>query len=258
MLSTMLCPLPPSRIAPHPQPHTCPLHPVGHMQRGNSCHRFVAPMTGFQTTSQLDFRNCNQTNLQIFWVDRKAYKDPAWWWGIMPRTKSTAGSQTYLKESWQINCANRWVTESHASMFAGNGSWSMRQVTRCSFLAACAAWKLLVHVERYSPESPKISCRLFDLLLKTSWQRKTSPKKRQGSQSICQAAAVPQPMPAILPNVVTSAMQMAHRGDKRPWFWSRACVVERCNEVEVVVVEVEVEVVVVWLPMLPQPKKRHS
>ena len=116
---------------------------------------------------RLDFRNCNQTNLQIFWVDRKAYKDRAWWWGIMPRTKSTAGSQTYLKESWEINCTNRWVTESHASMFAGNGSWSMRQVTRCSFLAACAAWKLLVHVERYSPESPKISCRLVDLLLKT-------------------------------------------------------------------------------------------
>ena len=62
-------------------------------------------------------------------------------------------------------------------------------------------------------------------------------------------------MPAILPNVVTSAMQMAHRGDKRPWFWSRACVVERGNEVEVVVVEVEVEVVVVWLPMLPQQKR---
>ena len=173
----------------------------------------------------------------------------------MPRTKSTAGSQTYLKESWQINCTNRLVTDSHASMFAGNGSWSMRQVTRCSFLAACAAWKLLVHVERYSPESPKISCRLVDLLLKTSWQRKTSPKKRQWSRSICQAAAVPQPMPAILPNVVTSTMQMADQSDKRPWFWSRACVVERGNKVEVVVVEVEVEVVVVWLPMLPQPKK---
>ena len=35
------------------------------------------------------------------------------------------------------------------------------------------------------------------------------------SQSICQAAAVPQPMPAIFPNVVTSTMQMAHRGDIR-------------------------------------------
>lgn len=58
-------------------------------------------------------------SLWIFCVDRKASKDPAWWWGIMPRTKSTAGSQTYLKESWEMGCANRFVTESHPSMFAG-------------------------------------------------------------------------------------------------------------------------------------------
>ena len=90
----MLFPLPPSRIALHPQRHTCPLHPAEKTRRETGA--FSCPN---------DFFNPNQVITRIvrsvdFWVDRKASKDPAWWWGIMPRTKSTAGSQTYLKETW--------------------------------------------------------------------------------------------------------------------------------------------------------------
>lgn len=47
MVSTMLCPLPPSRIALHPQRHTCPLHPVGRETR-----QFVSSQLEFQESGK--------------------------------------------------------------------------------------------------------------------------------------------------------------------------------------------------------------